>query len=426
MNPDTRQASYREVFSVPEYRALFTSDATSLLGDQVAAVALAVLLYQRSGSALIAALGYSAAFLPWAIGGPVLSALADRLPARQVVVGCDLLRAALIGLAAVPGTPLLVVGLLVLTAAMLAPPFDASISALYPQVLEGDRYAVGVSLRDAVHQGAQFVGFLTGGALILAIGPQWGMALDALSFAISALLLRRGLNRRPPASAEAAGTSLLRDSAEGLRLVSGDPRLHGPLLLGVLGAAYVIVPEAIAPVYAHSVGAGAGVVGLVMGSVAAGRIIGGVLLTRLVPPAVRPRLMWPLAVIGTLPLLPIAARPTLPVALALFALAGAASAYQIAANTAFAMAAPAHARARVFGIAMTGMYGGQALAIVAAGAAAQFVAPTTVIAGAGVAGAGAIALLRLRLAAGAPTRDRSTLLAQLTAPPPEMVDAGLV
>jgi MFS family permease len=188
----------------------------------------------------------------------------------------------------------------------------------------------------------------------------------------------------------------------------------------------VIVPEAIAPVYAHSVGAGAGVVGLVMGSVAAGRIIGGVLLTRLVPPAVRQRLMWPLAVIGTLPLLPIAARPALPVALALFALAGAPSAYQIAANTAFAMTAPAHARARVFGIAMTGMYGGQALAIVAAGAAAQFVAPTTVIAGAGVAGAGAIALLRLRLAAGAPTRDRSTLLAQLTAPPPEMVDAGLV
>ena len=89
---------------------MFMAELWSCVGDQVAAVAVAVLLYQRSGSAFIAALGYASAFLPWAVGGPLLAVYADRLPARQVVVGGDLLRAVLIGTAAIPGMPLLAIG----------------------------------------------------------------------------------------------------------------------------------------------------------------------------------------------------------------------------------------------------------------------------------------------------------------------------
>jgi hypothetical protein len=318
----------------------------------VAAVALAVLLYERSGSALIASLGYATAFVPWAVGGPVLSASADRLPPRRALVGCDLARVVLIGLAAVPGVPLLLVGLLVLLAALLAPPLDASASALYPQVLEGDRYAVAISIRDVVHQSAQLVGFVAGGALVVLIGAHGALALDALTFALSAWLLRRGLVARPAAAAAATQSGLLREAAEGLRVVSGDPRLWGPLALGMIGSAYAVVPEAIAPAYAHSFGAGAATVGLIMASVAGGRVVAGVLLARFVGPALRQQIMWPLAVAGTAPLVAIVVRPPLPVSIALLALAGAASSCQIAANTAFAAAAPAYARGRAFGIAM--------------------------------------------------------------------------
>src|SRR4051794_36148949 len=48
-------ARYRDVFAVREYRGMFTAELFSLLGDQVAAVAVAVLLYERSGSPLLAA-----------------------------------------------------------------------------------------------------------------------------------------------------------------------------------------------------------------------------------------------------------------------------------------------------------------------------------------------------------------------------------
>ena len=390
--PPRRPASYRDVFGVGEFRAVFLADLLSLLGDQIAAVAVAVLLYERSGSPLLAALGYATAYLPWLLGGPLLAAWAERFAARRVLVGCDLARAALIGLAALPGLPLPVVGLLVLSAALLAPPFEAARSALLPQLLEGDRYPVAMSLRDAVHQSAQLVGFGVGGALVLLLSAPGALALNALTFTGSALVLRFGLSARPKAErtpgedTQDATSSLWREAMAGLTVIRADRMLSIPLLLGIVGAAYAIVPEAIAPAYAESIGGDATAVGLIMAAVAGGGVVGGLALGRLVAPAARIRLIRPLALAGTLPLLVIALRPGLVISLLLFALTGLASSYQVAANAMFAQRLPAEVRARAFGIAGTGMYGGQALAIVLAGAAAQFLAPATVIAVAGLLG----------------------------------------
>jgi MFS family permease len=380
-----RSATFREVFAVREYRTLFWADLASLVGDQVAAVAIAVLLYERSGSPLIAALGYATAYLPWVVGGPILAAFADRLPGRAVLVGCDVARAGLIACAVIPGLPLPAVGLLVLLAATLAPPFDAARSALLPQILEGDRYAVGMSVRDMVHQSAQLGGFVGGGALVMLVRPHGALAIDAVTFALSALLLRSGLRWRPAEAVE-QGRRLLRDALEGLSVVAHTPRLRAPLLLGITGAAYVIVPEAIATSYAASLGYGPAAVGLIMAAVAAGSVLGSVAVARLVAPRRRRRLMWPLALAGTLPLLVVVIRPGLGASLLLFTLAGVLSSYQVPANAVFAAAVPPGARARAFGVAMSGMYAGQAAAIILAGAAAQFVHPATVIAASGALG----------------------------------------
>jgi hypothetical protein len=104
--------------------------------------------------------------------------------------------------------------------------------------------------------------------------------------------------------------------------------------------------------------------------------------------------MWPLALVGTAPLVLVGLRPGLGLSLALFALAGVASTFNVAANAAFAAATPAAARGRAFGIAMSGIYAAQALGVVLAGAAAQVFAPSTVVAGAGVLGAAGVILLR--------------------------------
>jgi predicted MFS family arabinose efflux permease len=400
----TRRPGYRDVLRLREYRAMFWAELFSFAGDQVAAVALAVLLYERSGSAFIAALGYASAFLPWAIGGPLLAVFADRFPTRRVVVTCDVARALLIGVAAIPGLPLVAVGALVLAAAFLASPFESAASAVLPLVLEdSERYSVAVQIRSMMNQTVSLVGFAAGGLLVAAVTPRGALALDAVTFAVSAVLLRRGLQNRPAAmdaldavDADGGRRSMLADTLEGLRVVAADRRRYGPLLVAVVGAAYMVVPEAIATVLAHSLGYGAVGVGLIMGAYAAGSVVGGFLLVRFTSVELRRRWMWWMALLGAVPMFALVLQPDLVVTLALLTLVGACASFQLAARTAFAAAVPVESRGRAYGIAFTGMYTAQGAAILLAGAAAQVFAPDAVVAGAAV--VGAICVLALRRA----------------------------
>jgi predicted MFS family arabinose efflux permease len=399
-----RPARYRDVFAVREYAGVFTAELCSLLGDQIAAVAVAVLLYERSGSPLLAALGYATVYLPWAVGGPLLSVLADRLPARRVMVGCDLFRAGLIGLAAVPGLPLALVALLVLTAAFLAPPFDAAVSSTLPQIVDGERYALAISIRSTVINASMLAGFAAGGVLVAAITPNGALGLDALSFAVSALILSARLQARPAAMTEVQSTGLLGDAWAGLRVVAADRRRYGPLLLGMAGAAYIVVPEGIATAYAHLLGYGAPAVGLLMASVATGHVVGAVAVGRLMTDQLRRALMWPMALLGAVPLTLCLARPGLVGTAGLFVLAGLGSSFQVTANTAFALAVPTEARGRAFGLAMTGMYAVQSIAVIGAGAAATLWSANAVVAGVAVLCALVILALRPLVV---PARDRA-------------------
>ena len=87
-----------------EFRALLAADGLSVVGDQVARIAVALLVLERSGSAFAASATYACSYLTWLVGGPFLTAVADRYPRRRVMVVCDLLRMALIASLAVPGT----------------------------------------------------------------------------------------------------------------------------------------------------------------------------------------------------------------------------------------------------------------------------------------------------------------------------------
>src|SRR3982074_2732831 len=61
-----------------EYRTLWFAEAQSSAGDQLAKVALAILVYGRTNSALWAAIVYALTFLPALAGGLRLAPLADR------------------------------------------------------------------------------------------------------------------------------------------------------------------------------------------------------------------------------------------------------------------------------------------------------------------------------------------------------------
>ena len=146
---------------------------------------------------MLAALTYAAGSLPWVIGGLAFSGLGDRLPRREVMVACDLIRAAMVAVMLLPGIPVVaLVGLLYLTT-MAQAPFEAARSAVLPDVLQGERYALAATVMQTSFRIAMVAGAAVGGVAIALLGARPALALDAATFAASAGLIRWGTRARP-------------------------------------------------------------------------------------------------------------------------------------------------------------------------------------------------------------------------------------
>ena len=377
---------YREVFGLAEFRALWAAQLLSVAGDQLARVAVTVLVYDRTHSALLAAAAYAASIVPVFLGGIVLSGATDRWPRRTVMIACDLLRVPLTALMAVPRTPLpaLVALLCVITA--LGAPFGSARAAILPQVLGEARYPLGTAVTMTTYQFAQVAGFAAGGTLAAAASPQAALLTDAATFACSAALVMIWVRPRPAPDPGPEHTRTRGNMAAGLRLVLGRKSVRTPLLLGWLSAFYN-VPEALAAPLARGAGAGPRAVGLILAAAALGSSAGSLALTRLAGPAARQRWTAPLAVGACAVLITAGLRPGLPVVLMILLCSGLCDSYQVGANASFVAAVPDHQRGQAFGLAVAGMNLGQGAAMIAAGAAAQRFGPFAVIAAVGAAGA---------------------------------------
>ena len=389
------RATFRGVFAVREFRALWLSVILSSAGDRLALVALAVLVYDRTKSPLLAAVAYSAGYLPWVIGGLFLSDLADRLPRRTVMVACDVVRAVIVAAMAFRGMPVAALVGLLFAATMFASPFESARASITPGILPGERYALGTAVIQTTYLTAEVAGAAAGGAAVTLLGVRPSLVIDAVTFMVSGLLIGFGTRSRPAAGRSGAGlSSPFARAAAGLRLVFGDRALRTLVLLGWLVVLYTI-PQGIAAPYTARLGGGPVATGLVLASTAAATAITTPLFSRFVSPRRRLALMGPLAAAAGATLVLTALGPSLAVSLVIFSAAAASGAYQLAVNTAFVIRVPDERRAQAFGIASMGVVVAQGAAFVAAGAAAEVVTPATVIATGG--GIGAVAALALTL-----------------------------
>jgi predicted MFS family arabinose efflux permease len=402
----TQQAAkttFRDVFAVAEFRALWMAQFLSLIGDQLARVALTVLVYDRTRSALLAAVTFAASIVPTFIGGVTLAWLADRYPRRAVMIACDLARCALVLVMAVPGVPLAVLVALLFVVTLVGAPFTSARAAIFPDVLTGDRYVVGTAVTLTTYQFAQVLGFGAGGALVGFFGTRTSLVIDAATFAGSALIVRVLVRPRPAPAAVASGIpvgSRLAGIAAGVRLVVASPALLTPMLFGWL-AAFYNAPEGVVTPLARALGGGAVTVGVILAAQALGETIGALAFSRFVAPAGRLRLMGPLAVAACAVLVLFVWRPDLVVSMLILGASGLFASYQLAANAAFVTAAPQEQRSQAFGLAQGGMSLGQGTVMILAGAAAQHYVPARVIAVCGAVGA----VLALVIALG-PARGR--------------------
>jgi len=385
--PAPAKATFGAVFAISEFRALWLAQVLSVAGDQLARVALTLLVFDRTGSALLAAVTFAASVVPAFLGGITLSGLADRLPRRRVMIACDLIRVVLVAVMAVSGIPIAVLVVLLFLVTMVGAPFLSARAALYPDILTGDLYVIGTAVTLTTMQFAQVFGFAVGGAVVGFFGVRASLLIDAATFALSALITGIWVRSWPAARATAGrGSGSVSGVLAGVRLVLTSPALRIPMLLGWL-AAFYNVPEGVSAPLAATLGGGAVAVGFILAAPAFGATVGAIAFSRFAAPATRVRWMSPLAVVACGVLVLFVFRPPLPVALALLALSGIFDCYQLAANASFVAATPARQRSQAFGIAQGGMSLGQGVAMVAAGAAAQRLPPSYVIAASGALGA---------------------------------------
>lgn len=367
-----RKVTFSEIFGVGEYRAVFLATQLSWIGDYMTRAAVMVLVYVQTDSIALSAASFAITYAPWLVGGPFLAALAERLRYRTVMVTCDVARALLVGLVAVPGMPLPVMLLLVFGVAMLAPPALAARSALLPLVLPGERVVLGLAVNQAAGQASQVTGYMTA-AVIAAFNPRIALLINAVTFTLSALLVRTGVRQRPPAMREEQRTTLLRETGQGVRMVFGSPPLRVIAIIVFASMLFAILPEGLAIGWADDLAAGdesrRGLYqGLIMVANPLGVVLGGLLISRLLTPSVRRRLVPLLAVLAPMSLVPALAEPGVVGVIAMAAVCGFIMAGMTPTlNGLFVQILRHGYRARAFGVMNSGMQVLQGSAVALAG-----------------------------------------------------------
>ncbi|MFE7585349.1 MFS transporter [Streptomyces gardneri] len=374
---------YRAVFRVREFRFVFVAHLFSLLGVVVSELALTVLVYDLTRSPLLSSLTFALGFLPYLLGGTLLAGLTDRLPPRRILVVCDLVCAACVAVMTVPATPVAVLLALRCAIAVVSPVFNGTRMATLADILgEGDLFVLGRSLLRIVSQSALLTGFAVGGVLLTVVPPRGALAVTAVTFLVSALLLRLGTVRRPARAAGRAAASGLAGTWAVLR----NRRVRALMLMFWVPPLFAVVPEALAAPYADEIGVSTAALGLLMCALPVGTIAGELFAGSFLTAATRSRIVLPLAVTGVLPYLLYAPEPGVALAVVALFLAGATGAYTLGLDAWFVAAVPEEQRGRAMTLMTAGMMTVQGVGMAGAGIAAEFAPVHTVVAGTGVVG----------------------------------------
>lgn len=267
--------------------------SVSLVGDGVYLVALAWQAYTLSPKPqALAMLGVCATVpqLLALLGGGVLS---DRVERRRILLGADAVRFVAIAVVAVLVLlgearmwHLVVVSIVYgLGAGIAAPAFDAIVPDLVPTGDLEQANSLEQFLRPTMYR---LAGPALGGLLIAALGVGWALAVNALSFLVSAgclALMRR--TQRAPTHPPSESRSLLADALAGARYVASRVWLWGTLASAAVAYLMFIGPtEVLLPyVVRQMLGGTVADFGLILaaggvGGIAAAVILGAVGLPR--------------------------------------------------------------------------------------------------------------------------------------------------
>lgn len=338
----------RDVFRQPGYRRLWTARTVSQWGDTFNVVALALLIYDLTGSGLGVSGVVAAEILPVLLLAPLAGPLIDRWPPVRVMVGSDVFRAVLAaGLATWHDSPFGVY-LIAFGMSVGAVFFNPAASSLLPALVRDDELVAANSGIWTAAVLSQIVLAPVAGFLVVAVGYGPAFAVNASSFAVSALVLR-GL-RAPARRSSLPRSRLLAEAGEGVRVLLGHPLLRalatGQLLAALSAGATSALLVVLAEDHLEVTGRG---YGLLIAAIGTGAALGPLLLLRLIRDPRRPLFVFgPFGLRGLVDLV-LAAVGVLPVAVAALVLYGVGtSTGAVTFNSMLQAETPEHARGRVF------------------------------------------------------------------------------
>jgi hypothetical protein len=350
--------TYRQLFAIAEFRAIFIAQCLSMAAAAAGSLALGTVTYAATGNAVISGLSM--------FGGPLIrlaaswftSSAADLLRPRQALMALAAVTAAADLLQAVPGLPwgarfaFLTLPWVVMSAT------SGSVLALVSDILPEGSFVFGRATLNIAVGGMQVIGDGLGGLLLVALTTS-GLFLAAGGASVVAFaVVYRGVGDHPP---RAVGQSLVSRSRAVNRALLGSPLLRPVLLAGWVPNGLVVGCESLfIPLGGHSAG-------YLLAAAAAGMLAGDILVGRVLPVAARTWLVEPLRFLLAAPYVLFFFHPALPAALALAFLASVGYASSLPLQERLVTHTGTGIRGQVLGLYSTGLLAMQGIAAVLAG-----------------------------------------------------------
>jgi MFS family permease len=260
----------------PAFARLWTAGLVSDAGDWMLFIALPVVVYGLTGSALGTSIAFVVDLAPAVLLAPVAARLADRYDRRRVLLAVTVVQ----GIALLPllvvhtRADLPIVYAVILMEATLSALFEPTKSALLPTLLPSDELVGGNAFVGLNQNLGRLIGGPAGGALLAAGGLPTVVAVDAASFTVAAVLLA-GLPRvdhmapsaEVPTARGAVRAAITQPGVQPILAVT----FVAQVAQGIFVVLFVLF-------VAQRLGGGAGEIGLLRGVQAVGSIAAGLVL----------------------------------------------------------------------------------------------------------------------------------------------------
>lgn len=283
-----------------------------MLGDRMAVVALAFAVLEIGGSASDVGLVLAAGAFPLVATVLAGGVVADRVSRRAVMVVADLVRIASQGtMAALLIAGVAEVWMLALLAGVTGAAtgfFSPASTGLLPEVVLAEQLQPANALRASAISTGEILGPVVGGVLVVAAGAGWAIAIDAVTFVVSAACLAM---LRLPTRVAAQRRSFVADLREGWVAFRARRWVWTFVLYFAIGNLLWGAWGTLGPIVAQRDLGGAAAWGTVLAAVGVGALAGSLLAARVEPR--RPLLFAALADgLFLLPLAFLAAAPPVP------------------------------------------------------------------------------------------------------------------